>query len=174
MRLNEPDRLGKTIDELLRRVALLENALRSGVAVLASDPVFPKDGDAWLRTSDGVFRLRSAGATRNVTTAPDAFPDTGWLSPTYANGWVDFGSPGSAYRRIAGLVVVRGLVKSGTLNSTIFTLPVGFRPGAFLIFPSSSGQTFSETRLLTDGTLSQSGGSTNGYHAINITFVAEA
>ena len=62
--------------------------------------------------------------------------DTGWLYPTFVNGWVNYGSPFTVarYRRSAGRVVhLDGLIKSGTINTAAFTLPSGFRPSYRLI-----------------------------------------
>jgi hypothetical protein len=58
--------------------------------------------------------------------------DSDWVEPTLVNSWVSYdstyGPPG--YRKIAGMVYLKGLIKSGTLSTVIFTLPVGFRPSA--------------------------------------------
>lgn len=61
-------------------------------------------------------------------------PDTGWLSVTLINGWAqyidsNFGSTNALYRRIAGIVFLRGLIAStSATNGVAFNLPVGFRP----------------------------------------------
>lgn len=60
------------------------------------------------------------------------FCDTGWISLPLANGWVDYGSPypPAAFRKIGGIVYVRGLLKNGTVtnNTVMANLPAGFRP----------------------------------------------
>jgi hypothetical protein len=56
-------------------------------------------------------------------------------SYTPGNGWVDFGAP---YAQVAyfkdtmGIVHLRGMAKSGTCGTTIFTLPTGYLPEATL------------------------------------------
>lgn len=67
--------------------------------------------------------------------------DSGWTGVTFSNSWVDFGSPQQAaqYSKAGDVVRVRGVIKSGTLNTAAFTLPSGFRPPATLRFPSSDG-----------------------------------
>lgn len=56
-----------------------------------------------------------------------------WRTPTFLNGWTNFGS---GYASVQygkdhfGVVHIRGVAKSGTLGSTIFTLPAGWRPAA--------------------------------------------
>lgn len=61
--------------------------------------------------------------------------DTGWITPTMQNSWVDYagGYTPTAYRRIGNRVFLRGLVKAGTVNTSMFTLPVGFRPPYILL-----------------------------------------
>jgi len=56
--------------------------------------------------------------------------DPDWLVPTLVNSWVNFDSTLTArYRKNAlGQVQLGGAVRSGTASSTIFTLPLGFRP----------------------------------------------
>ena len=59
-------------------------------------------------------------------------PDSGWITPTFQNGWENFGwwHTDAGFRLIGDVVHLRGHVKSGTANSTIFTLPPGYRPTA--------------------------------------------
>lgn len=64
-----------------------------------------------------------------------ALPVSPWINVSggvgFSNGWVDQGSPTTAYYKDAlGMVHVRILVKSGTNGTSIFTLPVGYRPAA--------------------------------------------
>lgn len=52
-------------------------------------------------------------------------------APAFQNGWVNYGSgyAAVAYSRDSyGIVRLRGAVKSGTVSTTIFTLPAGWRP----------------------------------------------
>lgn len=54
-----------------------------------------------------------------------------WTEPTLTNSWVNYGGgwANAAYRKDAqGYVHLRGLIKSGTLGSSAFLLPAGFRP----------------------------------------------
>lgn len=66
-----------------------------------------------------------------VLTASDA-----WAAPTLQNSWVNFGAPyaNAGYKRHHGIVLLRGVIKSGTLTSgtLLFTLPAGFRPASTL------------------------------------------
>lgn len=55
-----------------------------------------------------------------------------WLSvTTFLNSWVNFGGvyrPAQYTKDPMGFVHVRGIVKSGSVGTFIFQLPVGFRP----------------------------------------------
>jgi hypothetical protein len=56
-----------------------------------------------------------------------------WIEPTLLNGWVNFGSGFSNiayFKDEFDFVHLRGLIKDGTTtaNTTLFTLPVGYRP----------------------------------------------
>jgi hypothetical protein len=71
-----------------------------------------------------------------------AFPVQGkWQAPTFQNSWENYEVAGTwipaAYRKgMDGRVTIRGLVKhaGATGTSTIFTLPIGFRPSKQLVF----------------------------------------
>ena len=54
-----------------------------------------------------------------------------WQTPTFQNSWVNYENsynPAGYFKDSLGIVHLRGLVRSGTNNTTIFTLPVGYRP----------------------------------------------
>lgn len=66
-------------------------------------------------------------------TTRDFTGDTNWTAPAMSNSWVNFGAPYATVGYIldaAGFVHLRGLIKSGTTNTTVFTLPAGYRPEA--------------------------------------------
>lgn len=52
--------------------------------------------------------------------------------PAFTNSWANVsGEPAVAFRiREAGIVDIHGVVDSGSDSSSIFTLPVGYRPSA--------------------------------------------
>ncbi len=73
-----------------------------------------------------------AGETAQILAAPQ------WVSPTLGGGWA--ASRTVQYTKFAGVVYIRGqlstLAASGT---TLFTLPVGFRPGTVGRYLGSTG-----------------------------------
>jgi hypothetical protein len=93
----------------------------------------------WLRTADGIVPV--GGAFQTVTP---------WTPATYENSWTNYGGSylGAEYRRVGDMVQLRGLIASGTLNSTAFTLPTGFRPPAPMIFDAATkGTVYTSSRL---------------------------
>jgi hypothetical protein len=104
--------------------------------------------------------------------------DSGWLAPVLQNGWVVYDATyGSAamYRKVGNIVLVRGLVRNGTVAATIFTLPAGFRPGIRMLFAAETNPNVN-CRIDVDptGTINGSGES-NGWLSLgNIIFVADA
>jgi hypothetical protein len=78
-----------------------------------------------------------------------------WHAATLQNKWVNYGAPynSAAYTLTDdGWVRLRGLVKSGTLDTSIFTLPVGYRPPAQCLFPiSTSPDTVGRVDVHADG-----------------------
>jgi hypothetical protein len=74
---------------------------------------------------------------------------------SFANSWVDFGStsPLRINRNREGRVFIEGGAKSGTVTAgtTMFTLPVGFRPSIELFIPVYSNGSLGSCRITTAG-----------------------
>lgn len=75
--------------------------------------------------------------------------------PAFENSWTNYGSGWVAagfWRDPLGWVHLRGLIKSGTINTAAFTLPPGFRPatGAETFAVNSNGA-FGTVQVGTDG-----------------------
>lgn len=139
---------------------------QGGAIVQPGQPSAPTVGQLWFDTDD---------------TISGDVSDTGWIDATalLVNAWVNYSTPtyaGARYRRKNGIVYVQGLVKSGTLNAAggAFTLPVGFRPTAQLLFASVEG-TNGHGRLdvLSSGVVQPVSGS-NGFFSLNCYFPADA
>lgn len=72
-----------------------------------------------------------------------------WVTPTLLNGWVnsDLGGTPAQYRKDAnGMVHIKGWVKDGltTLGTSIFNLPVGYRPLDSIGFVQLCGASYNQ------------------------------
>lgn len=157
--------------------------LRQGVVTQAS-PLLVQVGGADTATSattiatyapvvGDVVSVLEQGADRLVLGPTGS---TVWSAPgSFSNSWVDFGAGTrtTRYRRIGDRVEIEGLVKSGTLNATVFTLPAGFRPPLNLHFASQSNITFGLIYITTAGDV-QFFGSSNAYASLNCSFSVTA
>jgi hypothetical protein len=100
------------------------------------------------------------------------YGDTSWTAPTLTNGWVDSatGGPAVGFRLIGTRVVMRGNVKSGTLNTSAFTLPVGYRPTATISGCSESNSAFGVWIVTAAGAVTPATGSNLGWALNQTTF----
>lgn len=93
-------------------------------------------------TTRAWYRNGTATAWSPWVTVADSAPasnDSGWINVEYAADWDDYGSSYQAgqYRKVGTDVRLRGLIKSAVIRSaasTMFILPVGFRPTVTEIF----------------------------------------
>lgn len=96
--------------------------------------------------------------------------------PTFQGSWVQYSDvnyAGAEFRRVAGgLVVMRGLIMNGTIGTTAFTLPVGYRPKINIILPAATNTGYGELRINADGTVVPTSGGT-GWFSIASTFYGE-
>lgn len=96
--------------------------------------------------------------------------------PNYENSWVDYGGEysGAGFKKDAvGNVYLTGLVKSGTVNTAIFTLPVGYRPAYRKIFATTSNNVHARFDVQPSGVVSTTNGSNAWVSLDGITFPAE-
>ena len=100
-----------------------------------------------------------------------------WQSVTFENSWVNFNSAthetAQYYKDPFNVVHIKGFVKSGTVDATIFTLPEGYRPALKENFAVIDG-TANAVRLEVDSagtvkTLTAGAGST-AYQSLNVSF----
>lgn len=98
--------------------------------------------------------------------------------PIFAGTWVNFDQAvveerAAFWKDSAGIVRLRGIVKSGT--TTIFTLPVGFRPVGVRRFVVAGDNAFARVNVNTDGTVAQLAGTAATFLTLDaIMFRAEA
>lgn len=106
-------------------------------------------------------------------------PDAAWVTPTFQNSWVNYGSGynDAKYRKDAlGYVNIKGLVKSGTISTTlpIFTLPAGYRPAQRYLFNAQSNGALGRVDVDTDGKVIPLTGNNAWVSLDGIRFLAEA
>lgn len=136
----------------------------------------PPGGESYSTDADVP---RSVG---DVQRSGDAFTDwdDGWQYPTLTNGWKNYADvytgggtyyTRASYRKLpGGLVVVQGLVVNGTAKGVIFTLPVGYRPDAALIFPSYTASNVIRLQVNSSGAVYHPYSTSTGWHSIECQF----
>jgi hypothetical protein len=103
-----------------------------------------------------------------------------WIAPTLLNGWVNYGISGGALAAFIkddmGFVHLKGLIKDGTTTAgtTIFTLPVGYRPLSSLYFLVADSNGFARLFVASNGVIAIEADANNTYLSLDqITFRAE-
>lgn len=95
--------------------------------------------------------------------------------PAFENSWVNFGGAidtAAFVKDAAGIVHIKGAVKSGTVGQAVFTLPVGYRPRSREIASVISNDAIGFMEVLPDGQVIASAGN-NAWFTIHLAFVAE-
>lgn len=120
--------------------------------------------------------VTTAKIGNNQVTAAKIEVQQTWIAPTLLNGWANFGSgfyTAGYYKDSLGIVHLRGLVKSGSLNTAIYNLPAGYRPSATFYTCSNANGAFAELQITATGDIKQGVGSTAAFSMDNISFKAE-
>jgi hypothetical protein len=99
------------------------------------------------------------------------YGDIAWSAPVYTNAWVDYlaGYRAGGYRLAGTQVYLRGIIKSGTIGSSAFTLPLGYRPGQDLQFGTVSNNAFGMLYVGASGAVTPTVGS-NAAFSLNAVF----
>jgi hypothetical protein len=122
------------------------------------------------------FRVTATELSISSLATRDIVPDAAWTPFAYVNSWVDYSapySPAGSRKLSSRLVVLRGLVMSGTA-ATIATLPVGHRPGIQLLFGAQTNpNVMCRIDISPAGTISHIGGNAGWISLNGITFMAE-
>ncbi len=119
--------------------------IRNSAHVKVEDNTFAGTGFTGvdIASSNGCVVGKQTVGTGNTYAVDDGTSQTVGVSmyvgqvgrPAFQNSWVNQGAPTTAlryYKDTAGYVHIEGHVMSGTLSSIVFTLPTGYRPGAFV------------------------------------------
>lgn len=127
-----------------------------------------------LGTSDTTLSSQNA-----VKTYVDAKVGTqeAWIAPTLLNSWANYGGTASTagyMKDNMGFVHLKGLVKTGTPGTVLFTLPAGYRPGAYLRIAVIASGSYGNLDIETSGNITISVGSSNFTGIDGVVFKAEA
>lgn len=142
--------------------------------------ITPKKGFyTWEATDEKLATFQ--GLNGNFEILDNALLDTAptWTNATLQNGWVNYGGtePNAGYSKIGSVVRLRGIIKDGTAtsNTTILTLPSGFRPSIKAYAATlCSGNEAIRVLINTDGTVNIQGTINNAWVQLeNISFVAD-
>lgn len=120
--------------------------------------------------------VTTAKIADNAVTAAKMEAPSPWIYPVFQNGWTQhdntWAQPGY-YKDSIGIVHLRGLVRSGTAGSTIFTVPPGYRIGwpSHGVTASSGG--YAEYNIFTDGRVTHRGSHTGWFSLDHITWRAD-
>jgi len=146
----------------------MQRTTGTGTASMLASSTYP----AYILVED----ITGSGISGHTHTGLD---DTGWVTPTLLNGWVNYDSNAYAiarYRKIGNTVYVSGLVKSGTVGTDIFILPPGFRPQRNMHIATPSNAAFGIIEILntvgTPGSVKCNTGS-NTWFSMECSFLAD-
>ncbi len=101
---------------------------------------------------------------------------TEWIvHPAYVNGWLDWDNTNNpvAYRRVGGVVFLRGLVKLGVINTAVFFLPAGFRPSIEVLLATTCSLGHAEIRVNNVGQVWVGGPNSAAWYSLACSFIAE-
>jgi hypothetical protein len=90
----------------------------------------------------------------------------------FANGWIPYGAPyPSPYYYLEGSMVhMDGLIKSGTVNAVMFTLPVGYRPSGHELISVVSNNVGSRLDVKPNGDVLMPFNGSNTFTSLRVSF----
>jgi hypothetical protein len=117
-------------------------------------PTTPGDDGKWLRAQGGAA----------VWTAGEPKP---WIAVSaFLSNWTNYGAGTSTcayYKDAFGIVHVKGTVTGGTVGTSVFNFPVGFRPVENAYFATQSASAYALVAVIAaNGDLIMSAGATGG------------
>lgn len=102
--------------------------------------------------------------------------DNAWTAASMLNGWVRYDATYTPpqFRKINGRVEIQGMIRSGTMPSVAFNLPVGYRPVWRLLFDAISNTAQGRIDVTPNGDVHIMNGSNAWVSLDGIYFLAEA
>ena len=138
--------------------------------------LFPSEFTGWLPQHIGLVGNIPDSAI--VTPAPDDWHVVGDAGePAFQNSWVNFDAGGTrevSFTKRNGFVSLRGVMKSGTVNTTAFTLPAAYchDEGGDIAFPVIAGGAFGFLVIGENGNVKLQTGSNAYVFLYGVTFAA--
>ena len=130
-----------------------------------------------ILTGGNITAKGVAATWQSVQTMTYDSADPVWNQLVMANGWVRYDTTWSTPRftkGLDGIVVVTGLVRSGTTGTVIGTLPPGYRPTARLIMNAVANGASARVDIAANGDIIAMAGTSAAWTSLdNISFVAE-
>lgn len=103
--------------------------------------------------------------------------NSGWTTPTMQNSWVNYDSanfsPAGYEKDADGIVYLRGFIKTGTIGSAAYTLPVGSRPSKTILREAATSSGIGRVDIFASGAVVPVSGSNGWFSLDGITFPAE-
>lgn len=148
------------------------NATNGNLNLLAEDGmVFRIDENRSASGGEAFYFRNGSNTDLLIIGERGSIYTVGWTDASFGTGWSNYGSGyhNVGYKKVGDLVFLRGLANSGanawSSYGTIFTLPVGFRPAARLIFGTTcNSNAFCRWDITSSGTVQwDSGGAGSGW-----------
>lgn len=96
------------------------------------------------------------------------FGDTTWTNvASFTNSWTSVQTP--RFILLGRIVYLNGVITGGTIATTAFTLPVGYRPSASCLLAASSNNAFANMLITSAGLVQPHTGSTTNF-SVDCTF----
>jgi hypothetical protein len=131
--------------------------------------------DKWRPSSNWILIAVRNSDDNSIKWMPGNSVLFNWSTPTFQNSWTNYDTSynnAGYYRDTSNRVYLRGRVKAGTANTTIFTLPTGYLPVKRELFCVLSNGAIARLDVLTDGQVQMISGSNVSLSLDGISFTA--
>lgn len=163
----------RAVDDLRHELASSRSdvqTLRGLIEEQAETLAQTRTGDNWRSRVEELESLIEAGRPSPLPATTEQF-----IAPTLGNSWVNFGlqyNPAGYYKDPLGIVHLRGMIKSGVLDTGAFTLPAGYRPANTDLFSVISNNAVGWLEVTNAGVVNPRFGSNVWFSMDSITFRA--